>query len=133
MTIVKRLLFILTLGLTLSCSDKGSKIEAGSVCTIEDGEGKFGVVKVLVIDDDMAHVKIYKNKFDIRPATIDIKTLTLGTMPGTTGIPSDGFGIGHVPLSRQVFESWKPIFVGFENVSEEELEGYKMWQADLHN
>ena len=77
--------------------------------------------------------KIYKNKFDIRPATIDIKTLTLGTMPGTTGIPSDGFGIGHVPLSRQVFESWKPIFVGFENVSEEELEGYKMWQADLHN
>jgi len=40
------------------------EIKAGSICTIEGGEGKHGIVKVLVINDEEAHVKIYRNKYD---------------------------------------------------------------------
>ncbi|MBO9703491.1 MAG: hypothetical protein J7604_25005 [Sporocytophaga sp.] len=120
----KLFLFIFTTFITLSCANQTDKIKAGSICTIEDGEGKFGIVKVLVINDQEAHVKIYKNKFDRRPAQVDIKTLSLGSINNMEG----GFGIGHVPLERSGFDNWKPISIGFEEVTQDDLVGYEMWK-----
>ena len=117
-------LFIFILIMTLSCGNQTDKIKAGSICTIEDGEGKFGVVKVLVINDQEAHIKLYKNKYDQRPAKIDIKTLSLGSIKDKEG----GFGIGHIPIERKGFDNWKPISVGFEEVTKEDLVGYEMWK-----
>jgi len=116
---------ILVLALSLfSCGSKTTgEIKAGSICTIEDGEGKFGIVKVLVINAEEAHVKIYKNKYDQRPAQVDLKTLSLGSIND-----SDGFGIGHVPLERKGFDNWKPIEVAFEDVTPADLEGYNLWK-----
>ena len=102
----------------------GDTIKAGAICTVEDGDGKFGVIKVLVIDSEIAHVRIYKNKYTIRPSKIDLKTLSLGSIND-----KDGFGIGHTPLARRGFEEWKPVVIANENVSEEELEGYKIWKS----
>jgi hypothetical protein len=116
------LLFFIALT-AIGCSNQSDKIKAGSICTIEDGDRTFGVVKVLVINDEEAHVKIYKNKYEQRPAQIDIKTLSLGSIND-----KDGFGIGHVPLERKGFDNWKPIPVGFEEVTKEDLEGYEMWK-----
>jgi hypothetical protein len=96
-------------------------IEPGSICTVEDGDGKFGIIKVLVIDAEIAHVKIYKNKYTTRPSKIDLKTLSMGSM-----YDKDGFGIGHTPLARKGFEEWKPIVIANESISEEELEGYNI-------
>ena len=110
--------------ITFSCAHQADKIKAGSICTVEDGERKFGVVKVLVINDQEAHVKIYKNKYDQRPTQIDLKTLSLGSINDTIG----GFGIGHVPLDRDGFDHWKPISVGFEEVTKDDLFGYEMWK-----
>lgn len=100
------------------------KIVAGSICTVDDGDGKFGIVKVLVIDDEIAHLRIYKNKYDHRPAKIDLTTLSLGSMND-----KDGFGIGHTPLARKGFDDWNPVVVAFQKVTEEELEGYKIWRS----
>ena len=58
--------------------------------TIEDGSGTFGIVKVLVINEQEAHLKIYKNKYEQRPSKIDIGTFSLGSIND-----KDGFGIGH--------------------------------------
>jgi hypothetical protein len=115
-------IFILALSF-FSCGKKTNDIKAGSICTIEDGEGKYGVVKVLVINEEEAHVKIYKNKYDKRPAQVDLKTLSLGSITDP-----DGFGIGHVPLERKGFDNWKPEEVAFEEVSKDELEGYELWK-----
>jgi hypothetical protein len=105
------------------CGNKEDGLRSGSVCTVSNGDGTFGVVKVLVIDANEAHVKIYKNKYDQRPATVDVKTLSMGSINDT-----DGFGIGHVPLARKGFDDWKPVEVNYEEVSKEELEGYEMWK-----
>lgn len=108
---------------TIAPSPK-EKLVAGAVCTVE-GEGRYGVVKILAIDDTIAHVRIYKNEFDERPATVDLKTLTLGKLSDKDG----GLGVGHIPVPREEFEQWKPVVIANEKITEEELEGYKIWMA----
>lgn len=116
-------LLILT-GIIAGCGNQKANIQAGTICTIEDGDGKYGVIKVLVIDDEIAHIKVYKNKYTQRPAKVDMKTLSLGSLND-----ADGFGIGHMPIARKGFDAWKPIPVGFETVTKDDLEGYEIWKA----
>jgi len=123
-TMTKPVLFIFISLIILSCVTNTDKIKAGSICTVENGDGKFGVVKILVINDKQAHVKVYKNVYDKRPAKIDIETLSIGSMND-----KDGFGIGHIPLERKEFDSWKPVSVGYEKVTKEDLEGYEIWKS----
>lgn len=101
------------------------KYEPGSICTVKNGDGQFGVVKILVIDKKMAHVKVYKNTFNKRPNKIDISKLTMGSFYDEDGTA----GIGHLPLKRKEFESWKPLVIGYEKVSKEDLEGYEIWRS----
>ena len=122
--ILNLFLFISSVLMTFSCGNQAEKIKAGSICTIEDGAGKFGVVKVLVINNEEAHIKIYKNKYDQRPTKVDMKTLSLGSINDKDG----EFGIGHVPLERMGFDNWKPVSVGFEEVTKDDLVGYEMWK-----
>ena len=122
--IIHLILFISISMMTFNCGSKDeTKIRAGSICTVEDGDGKFGVVKVLVIDQQVAHIKIYKNKYDKRPSKIDIRALSLGSIND-----KDGFGIGHVPMEKKGFDNWKPIPIGYEEVTKEDLEGYEIWK-----
>ena len=100
-----------------------ASIKAGDICTVIEGDGKFGVVKVLVINDTLAHLKIYKNKYDERPVSLDLKTLSIGSM-----YDSDGFGVGHTPVVKTDFINWQPAIIANEPVEEEELEGYRIWQ-----
>lgn len=108
--------------LSLSCSNS-SKIQAGSICTVENGDGKFGVVKILVVENEIMHVKIFKNIYDKRPSKVDKITLTIGSMYDT-----DGFGVGHTPLDKKAFYNWKPKVVDFETVTKDELIGYEIWK-----
>jgi hypothetical protein len=39
---------------------------------------------------------------------------------------ADGFGMGHLPLSRKEFRSWQPVFITRTSLSKEELEGYEI-------
>ena len=80
-------------------------------------------MKVLVIEPAAIHIRLYKNKFKQRPEKIDVSTLTLGTI-----LDSNGFGIGHLPLSRKDFAAWKPMFMQRNSLSKEELEGYEDWK-----
>jgi hypothetical protein len=104
-------------------SNKAGKIEPGSICTIDDGGGRFGVVKVLVMEDGIVHLKIYKNKFNERPARVNIGNLGIGSVTD-----KDGFGVGHVPMDKQAFDEMKPVAVGFQQVTEKDLEGYEIWK-----
>jgi len=37
-------------------------------------------------------------------------------------------GVGHLPIRKKEFYRWGPLYIGQSAVTEEELEGYRMWQ-----
>lgn len=94
---------------------------AGRLCSRTDPS--FGVAKVLAIDGGAVHVRLYKNRFPSRPKEVDPSTLSLGSID-----EAGGGGIGHLPLSPEGFAAWRPVFIMQSSVSEEELEGYKLWK-----
>ena len=121
---VKIRLLIGILGtLILGCSTQA--YNPGDIYSVADGDGRFGVVKVLAIDPGVIHLRIYRNKFDNRPETLDTKQLSLGRL-GDEG----GFGIGHLPIDVNGFTDWSPEFMVNDGVTPEELEGYYIWKAE---
>jgi len=97
-------------------------LSVGGLYSIKD-ESDYKVVKILATDGGRVHVRIYKNKFSKRPETVDPSVLSLGAITD-----KDGFGIGHLPLDRATFDAWMPRIIMQTAVTEEELEGYRMWK-----
>jgi hypothetical protein len=95
----------------------------GGLYSFDDGEGGFRIAKVLAIDGGAVHVRTYKNKFTSRPKEVATSTLSLGSIDD-----EGGGGIGHLPLSPEGFAAWRPVFIMGSSVSEEELEGYRLWK-----
>jgi len=99
-----------------------SELFEGGYYSIVDGD-RFGIAKVLKLDPEIVHVRIYKEHFPQRPLSIDPDQLTLGTIHD-----KDGFGMGHLPLRLEKFRESEPIFITHAEVKEDELEGYEMWK-----
>ncbi len=88
-------------------------------------EGFFQVVKILALDDFIVHLRMYRNRFSQRPTDIDLATLIWDIdMNDMTSL-----GIGHFPLAKDGFWEDEPVFIKQVPVSEEELEGYRIWLA----
>ena len=100
-------------------------IKAGAICTVIDGDGGYGIIKILVMDKKMVHVKVYKNKYKKRPTRINVQSLSVGSM-----YDDDDFGFGHLPLNRKEFESWKPLQISFQKITKDEMEGYELWKEN---
>ena len=98
-------------------------MSVGGLYSVRADQSGYQIVKVLALDPQVVHVRLYKNTFSDRPKTLDLSTLELGTMKDP-----DGFGIGHLPISPRQFESWDPVFVMQAVVNDDELEGYRIWQ-----
>ncbi|HZG52442.1 MAG TPA: hypothetical protein VEZ40_09930 [Pyrinomonadaceae bacterium] len=101
-----------------------AELKAGGLYSIDDGEGSFRIVKLLVLDDDAAHVAMYRDKFSTRPTTVDPASLSFGGVEDG----NEDVGIMHLPLSREAFLRDRPVFISQTPVTEEELEGYQMWK-----
>ena len=117
----------ISFALVMSACDHSKSISSGwrvgGLYSTANGRGQFSVVKVLVLEPDAVHVRVYKQKFSLRPTSVDPASLTLGKLDD-----KDGFNIGHLPLSRTSFASWEPVFISQQSVSDSELQGYKMWK-----
>ena len=102
-------------------------IQVGGLYGEEGKDGLFRVCKVLALDRHAVHVRIYKNKFTALPNTTDMQQLSLGAIGD-----SDGFGIGHVPIQRT---GWldRHTFLKLESVSEDELEGYRIYLEAMND
>jgi hypothetical protein len=97
--------------------------KAGDLCTVDDGEGFYRVAKILAVDGRGVHVRLYKNRWNERPKSVDTSALSLGNIND-----KDGFGMGHIPLTKQAFAAWTPVVLGKQEVLKEELDGYEMWK-----
>ncbi len=117
----------LVLASLLACrSRERSKLPAwkvGGLYSIRSGEGDFVVAKVLALDPGVVGVRIYKQKFQSRPVTVDPSSLTLGSVKDP-----DGFGLGHIPVPEEGFASWEPQLLLVQGVTDAELEGYRYWK-----
>jgi len=98
-------------------------LRAGDVCSVRSGREAYAIAKVLARDPGIVHVRIYKEKFQCPPERIRTTQLSLGTIDDT-----DGFGVGHLPVSEGEFGLWGPVIIGREEISIEELEGHQMWK-----
>ena len=99
------------------------KLIIGGLYSIDEGKGGYRIAKILALDDKGTHIRFYKNSFATRPDQINPATLEIGTIHDT-----DGFGMGHLPLLKDNFQSWNPIFIKQTTIEKEELEGYEMWK-----
>lgn len=97
-------------------------IEGGLYVSPLNGN-QLQVVKILKLDDLGAHIALYENHFSEFPAYIDETTLTFGRYDENNPILS----IGHLPISYNTLVSYKLLFVQHSKITEEELEGYKIW------
>ena len=113
---------VVVAGFLFKLSNGGNLYKPGELYSV-DSENGFRIAKVLATDDQTVHIRLYKNFFGTRPAIIDESKLTLGTIDDP-----DGFGVGHLPLSRDQFRSWHPVFITKTAVRRDELEGYELWK-----
>src|SRR5262245_34098948 len=93
------------------------EVKAGALYSVEDGGGRYVIAKVLAVERGGVHVRLYKNTFASRPQKVEFKQLSL-----------DGGGLGHLPVTHKQFRAWRPAYVGASPVTNDELEGYRMWQ-----
>lgn len=100
-----------------------SELFEGGYYSVADGAA-FGIAKVLKLEPDKVHVRLYKQHFPARPLSIDLNSLSLGGIHD-----KDGFGMGHLPLRLSTFQQWGPKFITYAEVKPEELEGYEMWRS----
>jgi hypothetical protein len=119
---MKRLAMISVLSFLFGCAQQQSP-RPGSLCSVDDGEGSYRVAKILMVDEQGVHIRLYKNKWKERPKTIDASALTLGSI-------KDGneFGMGHLPLTKKAFAAWKPVVISEQEVKKDELDGYELWK-----
>jgi hypothetical protein len=116
-------LVLLGLGaLTLACGEPSRHWEAGGVYSVSNGDGSFGAVKILALDPEAVGVRIYRESFPTRPSGLGSGDLSLGK------IGDENLGVGHVPLAHRDFALWFPVLMTREGVSEEELEGVRIWR-----
>ena len=102
------------------------KYKIGGLYSIVSGEPEeINIVKVIAITKGIVHVRQYKNTYPSRPVSIDSATLSLGSNEDP-----EGFGIRHLPADKETFEKMQPVFIKQENVTDEELQGFKDWKAN---
>ena len=107
---------------SVSIRNAPSELFEGAYYSIIDGD-TFSIAKVLKLEPEIIHVRIYKQHFQQRPRSIDPSALTLGSIHD-----KDGFGMGHLPLRLATFMDREPIFLTHAEVLPNELQGYNLWK-----
>lgn len=85
-------------------------------------QGAYGAVKLLHLDEGGLHIRLYGNAWPGRPAEIDVAALTLDS-GGDLAIQA----VGHMPVVKSSFLAMGPRKLSSAPVTEDELEGYRMW------
>ncbi|MEP6757015.1 MAG: hypothetical protein ABJA67_16030 [Chthonomonadales bacterium] len=117
-------------------------LKAGALYSFYKGEddANFGMVKILVLEPEVVHIRVYNNNFKTRPAEVDPKAFASGghnlddlDNDANLGqnLKEQGFCVGHIPIHRRDFVyAWQPVFMMDSPVTEDELDGYNIWKQE---
>ena len=97
----------------------------GGVYSTPNEDGTYSVLKILKLDEGGVHVRLYSNVYPHHPTELDLSELY---MAGMDRGPKERLGMGHVPFSRESFAAWGASHILTASVTEEELEGYYIWE-----
>lgn len=89
--------------------------------TVKDGD-RYGYAKLLQVERGGVHMRLYADRFDIPPDTINPWALRLDRHDAPT------MSFGHLPMSRATFSGWEPSYDRLVMRSVDELEGYQVWK-----
>ncbi len=91
----------------LPAATQKSEIKPGGIYVYKGGDGSLGTLKVLATGDGTVDVRLYKNRFQTVPGSIDLKTLEVS--------------VKREILSVRGFQTWQPQIVAEQPVTKEEL------------
>lgn len=104
-----------------------SEIKKGYFYAMPRELGGYNVFKVLAMDDNGVHVRSYSNVYPKAPTALNVESLFMKSFD--TDVEAIDLGMGHLPVSYESFMTWGAIAIDqYEAVSEEQLEGYRLWQ-----
>ena len=119
---MRRAAWLACLGLCAwSCARAPAPL-AGGVYSVRDA-GRYRVVKVLALDAEGVHLRLYRNQWQSRPGQIVPAELSLGAI-GDAG----GSGIGHLAVTGSEFAALKPKLLLREPLRPDELASYETWK-----
>lgn len=96
------------------------------VTVVGDSGVDYAVVKILAVDAEGVHIRLYQERFATRPTQVDATRLTLGPVIPVEGVP---LSVGHAPFSHDTFAKWGAVLLSRgATVAESELAGYRGWQ-----
>jgi len=107
------------------CSSKTGDLKEGGLYAFKNDNGSYSVMKLLKVESDGVHVKVYSNQFDSPPTQVDESKLYLA---GLNHKPNETLGLEDAPMSAQSFQNYKATFVQQSTVTPQELEGYNTWK-----
>ena len=115
--------------LAAACGNQAAErdYEAGNIYWAPADNGAFFVFKVLDIDDDAIHIRIFSNGFAEPPSSVDESTLYIDEFG--TG-PLDGTGFAHTFVEWRWFDGWETGLVQESTVRDEELDAYRRWLTE---
>lgn len=124
MKTISFVIIALSIIILTGCKNKSTQkddnnIEVGGLYIAQNKDGSYGVTKILALDDFAVHVRMYSNTFETKPSDLNSSDLK--------------FFIGHAPMAKEGFLIDKPELLKIEDVSENELEGYKMYLEAMNN
>lgn len=99
----------------------------GAYFSVKSEKLGYKVVKILATDLEGVHIRMFSNHFNERPKSINPEDLF------SDSINNDPKALGayHIPLRYETFaEQWKPEFIAQGNLTDEELNGYKIWKEE---
>jgi hypothetical protein len=117
--------FLLAVALAVASGCSHQQWTEGGLYSVESEHGGYLIAKILKLDPEGVHMRLYSNQFPTRPSDVDPSKLY---MVGINHKPNESLGMGHLPLSRASFESWKPVQIKVVPVKADELEGYEIWK-----
>jgi hypothetical protein len=74
------------------------------------------MLKILKIEDNVVHIRAYGNRFWRRPSVAALTKLD--------------WSVGHMPFARSAVEKWRLEHITTQPVSDDELEGYRIWASE---
>ena len=116
-------LLMVQTGCKMGAKNSQVSFQVGGVYSVDDDIGNILVAKILKLDSNEVHLRIYNNRFSERPKDVQMNTLTVPTLNQESGL-----GQNHIEMDKEQFMGWLPEYIKTVEVSDSELEGYYEWK-----